>query len=155
MQKTVSIITAVLILIVVSTTSAHADRKTMERIMFGTGAAILGAAIIHGIHNNSGPRYISNTPWHDNQHYDRYRHGDRKKHHKKYKHGDRKRHHKRYSHNRHRGHWETQKIWVEPVYETKWNPGHYNRRGRWVNGRYEKYIVTRGCWQKNKIWIWH
>ncbi len=139
MKKTVSIITAIIILIVVSTTSANAGRKTMERVMFGTGAAILGAAMIHGIHHNSRPLYISNTPWH----YDAYRHGDRKK------------HNKRYSQNRQRGHWETQKIWIEPVYATKWNPGHYNRRGRWINGRYTQYVVTDGCWQKNRIWIRH
>ncbi len=143
MQKLISIFTAILILTVISTTSAHADRKTMERIMFGTGAAILGAAIIHGIHNTPEPRYISNRPWNDNQHYDRYR----------YKH--KKKHHKRYSKNRHRGHWETQKTWIEPVYETRWNPGHYNRRGKWINGRYEKFIVTRGCWQEDKVWVWH
>ncbi|MCP4763298.1 MAG: hypothetical protein GY870_16105, partial [archaeon] len=55
MQKLISILTAIIILTVVLTTSAHADRKTMERIMLGTGAAMLGAAIFHGVHNNLEP----------------------------------------------------------------------------------------------------
>lgn len=141
MQKIISILTTILILTVVFTTSAHADRKTMEGFILGTGVAILGAAIIHEINSNSEPRYVSNHSWYDN----RSRAGHR--------YGHKKRHHKKYNNNRPRGHWKIEKRWIEPVYKTKWNPGHYNRRGSWIDGRYEKFIIAKGCWQENKIWI--
>jgi len=30
----------------------------------------------------------------------------------------------------------SRKIWVPPVYIKVWNPAHYNRKGRWVPGRW-------------------
>jgi len=143
MQKTISIIAAVLILVCFSTVSAHADRKTMEGFMLGTGVAILGAAIIHGINKDSHPQYVSSYSTHNGHNYAKHRYRHKNKHHRKY------------CHHRPRGHWEIEKRWIEPVYETKWNPGHYNRRGEWIDGRYEKFIVTRGCWQEDKVWVWH
>ncbi len=143
MQKTVSIITAVLILVCFSSVSAHADRKTMEGFMLGTGVAILGAAIIHGINKGSQQQYASSYSTHNGHNYAEYRYGHRNKHHRKYR------------HHRPSGHWELEKRWIEPVYEAKWNPGHYNRRGEWIDGRYEKFIVAKGCWQENKVWVWH
>ncbi|MDD9303727.1 MAG: hypothetical protein HUK40_15860 [Desulfobacter sp.] len=54
-----------------------------------------------------------------------------------------------------KGHWETQRIWVEPVYETRWNPGHYNRRGRWICGRQERFEIAQGYWQRERVWVRH
>ena len=54
-----------------------------------------------------------------------------------------------------KGHWKTRKIWVEPIYETRWNPGHYNKRGRWVSGRHEKFLMADGYWQKKRVWVRH
>jgi hypothetical protein len=148
MQKIISIITTVLILVCFSTVSAHADRKTMEGFMLGTGVAILGAAIVHGINRDSKPQYAQShsnysPPRHNTYKYAEYRPRHKNKHHRKYR------------HHRSRGHWEIEKTWIEPVYQTKWNPGHYNRRGDWIDGRYEKFIVTQGSWQQDKVWIWH
>ena len=143
MQKTISTITAVLIMVCFSAASAHADRKTMEGFMLGTGVAILGTAIIHGINKNSKPQYTSGYSRHNDHTYAKYNYGKRNKYHRKYR------------DHRSRGHWEIEKTWIEPVYETKWNPGHYNRRGSWVEGRHEKFIVTKGCWQEDKVWVWH
>jgi len=143
MQKTISIITAALILVCFSTVSAHADRKTMEGFMLGTGVAILGAAIIHGINKDSHPQYASSYSTHNDHNYAKHRYGHKNKHHRKY------------CQHRPRGHWEIEKRWIEPVYEIKWNPGHYNRRGEWIDGRDERFIVTKGCWQEDKVWVWH
>ena len=52
-----------------------------------------------------------------------------------------------------RGHWETRRVWMEPVTETRWNPGHYDRHGRWVQGRYEQVIVSDGYWSTQQIWV--
>ncbi len=54
-----------------------------------------------------------------------------------------------------RGHWETRKTWIKPAYETRWNPGHYNRRGYWVEGRYEEFKVADGFWRSDKVWVRH
>ena len=58
MKQIITITTAVILLICFSTVQAHADRKTMEGFMLGTGVAILGAAIISGINNDRRPRRV-------------------------------------------------------------------------------------------------
>ena len=143
MKKMIAITTSVLLLICFSTVSARADRKTMEGFMLGTGVAILGAVIINEISKDSRPQYSRNHSRHHGYHHAGYR----------YKH--KSIHHKRYRHHRPRGCWEVERIWIEPVYEKKWNPGHYNRRGNWVTSRYEKFLVQNGYWQEKKIWVWH
>jgi len=151
MQKSISIITAVLIFVCLSTVPAHADRRTMEGVLIGAGVAILGTAIIQGIHQNSHSQYMpytQNYPVYETNTYTGYNYGYQNRHHNR-------RHVNNSWKKRPRGHWEIEKIWIEPVYETKWNPGHYNRRGKWKNGRYEKYIVTKECWQEDKVWVWH
>ena len=147
MKKTAATIIAAIILICFSTVPAHADRKTMERILIGTGAAILGTAIFHGIHKELKPqpqytpRRSKHKPRYSDYNYAGYRQGYKNRHHRKYR------------QHQPRGHWETEKIWIEPVLETKWNPSHYNRKGDWINGRYEKFIITKGYWGKNKVWV--
>ena len=146
MKNFLTITTAVLLLICFSTTQARADRKTMERFMIGTGAAILGAVIFSEINSNSNPRYGRHHPArpivvlppqarHRRVYETRYQKSPR--------------------HNRTNGHWEAERIWNPPVYERKWNPGHYTPRGEWVNGRNEGFLIREGYWQEEKVWVRH
>jgi len=144
MKKIIAITTSVLVLTFFSTVSAHADRKTVEGFMLGTGIAILGAAIYNGIHNDSPPpQYIRNHPLPDAYRYAGYRYDHWNKNNRKY------------SHLGPGGHWKIQRIWIDPVYEKKWNPGHYNPIGYWVSGRYEIFQIQNGFWQEKKIWVMH
>ena len=115
--------------------------------MLGTGVAILGSAIINGINRDSNPQYTRNYSRHDE-----YRHPGRRY---GYGYGYKNKHHEKYRHQNPRGYWEVERIWVDPVYEKKWNPGHYNRQGDWVDGRHEKFLVTSGYWQEEKVWVRH
>lgn len=142
MKKTIATVTAVCLALIFSSTPAHADRKTMEGFLLGTGITILGTAIISEMNKNSQPAYRTGKR-HEHR---AYRAG--------YKHGYKDRTCKKYRHRKHRrGHWEVERIWIEPVYERKWNPGHYNRRGNWVNGRYEKFLMAEGYWKKERVWV--
>ncbi len=145
MKKTIATISAIFLVIVFSSSPARADRKTMEGFLLGTGVAILGTAIIHGIHrdNNSNhtqyqSSYSNHKTYRHSGYKDRDRHHSYKKHHRK-------------SHRR--GHWEVDRVWIDPVYEKKWNPGHYNRHGEWVNGRYERFEICKGYWKEEKTWV--
>ena len=51
------------------------------------------------------------------------------------------------------GYWEIQKKWVPATYNRVWNPGHYNRRGRWIPGRWMNIEVEPGHWSKRRIWV--
>ncbi len=142
MKKLIAITTSVLLMSFFSTVSAHADKKTVEGFMLGTGIAILGAAIFNGIHNDS-----------TSYQYSRHRSEPPKLRHAEHRYDRRYRHKKRFNHHGPRGYWEIERIWVDPVYEKKWNPGHYNRRGNWVSGRHEKFLVRNGFWREEKIWV--
>lgn len=143
MKKIIAVTTSILLFMCFSSVSAHADRKTMEGFMLGTGVAILGAAIINTIHNESGPQYAGN-------HARRYDHR-----HAAYRYGNNGKHHRRFNSRGPRGHWEVDRVWIDPVYEKKWNPGHYNRRGEWVSGRHERFLVKSGYYQEEKVWVRH
>ena len=108
-----------------------ARRHTIEGFMLGTGAAILGTIIYNGM-NREPERVVRRhgpPPRHDS--FRTCRRGPA------------------------RGHWEMEKIWVEPVYQERWNPGHYNRRGNWIPGRNERFVVQEGYWQQRRVWVWH
>jgi hypothetical protein len=141
MKKTIAITTSVLLLICFSTISAHADRKTVEGFILGTGIAILGTAIIHGINNDVSPQYTRN---HTRQNTSR---------HAQYRYGHKNNYRNKYGNQGPRGHWKIDRIWIGPVYEKKWNPGHYNHRGAWVSGRHETFLIQNGYWQEEKIWV--
>ncbi|MEJ2039661.1 MAG: hypothetical protein P8X55_12130 [Desulfosarcinaceae bacterium] len=51
------------------------------------------------------------------------------------------------------GHWEIRKQWVAPVYKKVWNPGHYNRHGRWVTGQWLQVEVESGYWVEKQVWV--
>ncbi|MEA2082911.1 MAG: hypothetical protein U9O82_01470 [Thermodesulfobacteriota bacterium] len=50
-----------------------------------------------------------------------------------------------------RGHWEMRRKWVEPSYERVWNPGHYNRHGKWVYGRWIMIVDKEGYWIEEQV----
>lgn len=52
-----------------------------------------------------------------------------------------------------RGHWEVRKTWVLPAYESVWNPGHYSRRGRWVEGQWIEIEKAPGYWTEERVWV--
>jgi hypothetical protein len=105
------------------------ERYRWEGIAIGLGAAIIGSAILHNHYQSHHPKYaVYHKP-------------------AKHKRHDFRRHHHR------RGHWEIQKEWVPPTYRRVWNPGHYNRRGRWIPGQWMEIVDQPGYWVKKKVWV--
>ena len=51
------------------------------------------------------------------------------------------------------GHWENQNVWVEPVCERVWNPGHYNDYSQWVPGQYILIERQAGYWKTARVWV--
>ena len=105
------------------------QRHRWEGVAIGVGAAILGNAIYQAHRAEQQPQvvYVEREPDH------RFRHRHAPKH--------------------CRGHWEWQKTWVPPTYENVWNPGHYNRKGRWVPGHWIEVQTSGGHWNKERVWI--
>ena len=142
MKKTTITIMTVICIISFTITSAYAGsskrrRHHLESFIIGTSAGFLGAAIMSQLHHNRPIAYA----------YEPKRH---KRHHP--------RHNGRYCNKRYRrgeptGHWRIERIWVAEEYEERWNPGHYNKRGRWIAGRYERFVVREGYWEKKRVWV--
>ena len=135
-MKRISTLTLTLVIIICfSTVSANAGparRHTIEGFVLGTGVALIGSAIIHGM--NKEKQCVPNYPRHKRQ--------------------ANNRHEKRYARsNGPRGHWKIQKIWVADRTQKRWNPGHYTPRGNWVDGRYQRVRVKDGHWQTQKVWV--
>ncbi|MCP4119059.1 MAG: hypothetical protein GY737_27390 [Desulfobacteraceae bacterium] len=129
MKKLIAMTLVTGILLSVAVVPGHAgsrERHLVEGIIIGTGAVILGAAIADEIRGDVGVCVVKKRK--------HYRH--RNKH--------------RNWHPRHRRHGRVKWVWVEPIYGLRWNPGHYNRRGYWVQGRQEKVIVRDGFWEKRR-----
>ena len=145
MKKLIAITTTILLVICFSTVSAHADRKTMEGFILGTGAVLLGTALYKGFHHDSNVQYIPqktvNHQYRHNRHnsYDKY----------EYKRNP----HKRHSLHNRKSHWKIKKIWKGPIYETRWNPGHFNHKGQWISGRKIDILVQEGYWKKKRILV--
>jgi len=142
MKKITALTLTLVIIACFSTTPANAGaarRHTIEGFIIGTSVAMIGTAIIHGLNKNQQPYWENQR----SQNYPR---------HQKYK---SYRHHRRYA--KHsagpRGHWAIQEIWIANKYTKRWNPGHYNRRSIWVDGRYKRFLVRKGHWQTQKIWV--
>lgn len=132
MKKYIAITTASFLILGTSTAFAGAARRhTIEGFLLGTGVTLLGTAIVHSM-NRPEPQPVKVVTVHHRNQYNTHR--DR---------GPRK------------GHWEKRKVWIEPVYETRWNPGHYNKRGKWVAGRYQEFRVADGYWKKERVWVRH
>lgn len=54
---------------------------------------------------------------------------------------------------RFRGHWEVRRVWIPPIHERVWNPGHYNHKGRWVHGRWIEVVKEPGYWGEKRVWV--
>ncbi len=130
MKKFISLITMIIVLVCFSTVPAQADRKTMEGVMIGLGVAIIGSSIIHSNDRN----YHRSYPNHHTPPQVYYR--DR-----------------RYNNHQHQGYWSVQRVWIEPSYDRRWNPAHYNQHGQWVEGRYENFETRQGYYQEERIWV--
>lgn len=142
MKKAISLLTLALVIIVFTSAPARADRKTMEGFLLGTGAVLLGTAIIHEMHRDTPPRYQHSKPPRREYRRADYRHKN------KYR---TKKHHRRGP----KGHWEVNRIWIDPIYERKWNPGHYSRHGDWVKGRHKRFMIADGYWKEKRSWVRH
>lgn len=137
MKTKISIAITLVLFLGFSTASAGSRGRDIARgVIIGTTAAVIGAAIINEMHDNRKSSFKHNREY-------RIIHKEKRDcREKKYK----KRHHSR-------GYWAFKKVWVSPDYEKRWNPGHYNRRGRWVPGKYQRVIVREGYWKKNRVWV--
>ena len=116
--------------------AGHGSHERWEGVAIGLTVAIIGTALIQqnrDKHNRAHRRssvtvYKSSPP----------------------------RHHKRYGRFHHRsGHWEIRKIWVPPEYRKEWNPGRYNRKGRWKPRGWIRVVVNSGYWKKERVWVPH
>ncbi len=133
MKKQLAIVTAAFLIIGFTagiSQAGAARRHTIEGFILGTGVAILGTAIVQSMNKPEPEPVVVNHVYH--QEPPRYAKKKKRK-----------------------GHWETRKTWVEPNYDTRWNPAHYNRRGKWVSGRYEEFKVADGYWRSAKVWVRH
>ena len=50
-------------------------------------------------------------------------------------------------------HWQTERVWVPGVTQTRWNPGHYTPHGRWIPGHHQNFVVSEGHWETRRTWI--
>ncbi|MBF0573602.1 MAG: hypothetical protein HQK69_07570 [Desulfamplus sp.] len=124
----------------------------VEGAIIGAGAAILGAAIINEI--NSPPR--NNYIYVDREtRQDRYEERERRRREHFYDRHDRFDRHDRYDRfdRRDRGYWSVERVWVPPIYKQRWIPGHYSRRGHWIQGGYDTVIIREGYWETKRIWV--
>ena len=102
------------------------QRHRWEGVAIGVGAAIIGSALINSLHQSSA--YAEPAP--------------ATAYHPDYE-----------GRPAPRGHWTIEKAWIEPVTRKEWNPGHYNRRGRWVPGEWIQIEVEPGYWVERKVWV--
>ena len=132
MKKTMIITLIVLIAVAINLQASSAmagskQRHRWEGFAIGIGTAIIGSAILDNHHNHHryqpAPRHYRKPPPPP----------PRVK--------------------RHRGHWEMRKVWVPPNYKRVWNPGHYDRRGYWVDGDWIEIIDQPGYWEEERVWI--
>lgn len=113
-------------LAVPSAEAGSKQRHRWEGVAIGLGAAILGHALIN---NSCAPPPERSVVI------------------------DRDCHRPSYSHHYRGGHWEVRKIWVAPVCEKVWNPGHYNHCHQWVPGQYITIEKAPGYWAKERVWV--
>ena len=124
-----------LMMISSSAFAGNVQRNRWEGVAIGVAATLLGQALLdhhRDIHYRPAPapRVVHRPPVRYSEPYRAYDHRPRK----------------------HRGHARFHKVWVPPVYKKVWNPGHYNRRGRWVSGYWIEKQVRPGYWEKQRTW---
>lgn len=111
--------------------AGSAKHDVAKGIILGAGAALLGAAVINEMNGNW------NTGAYDRRHYAPpprypappayYRHVPRPP------------------------DCRIEQVWIQPEYVDQWVPGHYNGRGRWIQGHYERLMVKKGYWTSQRI----
>ncbi len=144
-----------LTLVVPSAMAGSKQRHRWEGVAIGVGASVLGGALLgippvvapsHGrvsVHvNTDRPRYKHARP--------RYGKVDR---HSRYDRYEGRRGHGSSCRTNCCGHWEVRKVWVPPVYERVWNPGHFNRRNEWVAGKWIRIEQDPGYYRTERVWV--
>ncbi len=53
-------------------------------------------------------------------------------------------------HRRHSDHWKYRKVRAPSTYKKVWNPGHYNRKGKWIPGGWITIKQKPNHWAKNR-----
>lgn len=96
----------------------------MEGLAWGIGAAILGKVILDH-HRNAAPAPRSAMV----------------------------RHHHQRPPGKTAGRWEIRREWVPAEVKRVWNPGHYNRRGKWVRGHWIRVQIEPGYWREKQVWV--
>jgi len=157
-KTTIATAVAVIFAFVVLAPEAQAgnvQRNRWEGIAIGLGAAILGSAILGQYRLDHSREPVQATvsdlrrelPKYREPVYYRTPDPESKHHRHRYIRAD---HPKRH---RCKGKWEMRKEWVPPTYKRVWNPGHYNRRGKWVPGHWIEIEDTPGYWIKTRVWV--
>lgn len=95
-----------------------------EGVAIGLGAAILGSALINSSQSRYQPERVTVI-----EHTTNYR---------------------SYPPRQNRRYCETRRVWVPPVREKIWNPGHYEY-GRWFSGRYIMIERSPGYWAEERV----
>jgi hypothetical protein len=143
MKKYLTIGLLTLFCVAMLTPQAWAGAKQRHRwkgVAIGVGAAILGHALIHG----PSPHYRDYRPHRGGgtviirEGRDRCDYPERR--------------YRRHRHSRPARGWDSQRIWISPVYEKVWNPGHYDVNQRWVPGRWIKVVKEPGHWAEKRRW---
>lgn len=137
MKHLISITTAVVVFICLSTAPAQADRKTREGFLLGVGAAVLGSVIYQGLNQpyayqgsqrHHGPTVYYNTrgtQCRNPRMYDRHS----------------------------AGRWEGRQIWVKPGHDSRWKSDRHHRKGKWNNSRHDKFKGRDGYRNEVRVWI--
>ncbi len=150
MKRTITLIIIMVFVFAMTVTSAHAGaskrrRHHLEGFLLGSGVGFISATIVNRLHKGQKKAYIPEQKQ------------------KETRQGRYCREHGQWSdcHNcpdcddymEPDGYWTVKRVWVPAEYEDKWNPGHYNKRGKWVSGRYQRFIIRKGHYRKQRIWV--
>ena len=134
----VSLLVAVCLVAFTSAAALAGDkqRHRWQGVAIGVGAAILGHAILSNTLDPCPDRGAV-VRYNDRHHYRPDRHDSRWRHEPPPRHS--------------RSRWKVERHWVPPVCERVYNPGHYDRRGRWVAGRWITIEKKPGYWAERRI----
>ena len=125
MKKLIILLTAMIFFLTFFTNPVFAGSKQhyrWEGVAIGLGAAILGSALINSSQSSYEPERVTIVE------------------HKTYYRPDPPRY-QRYC--------EPRRVWVPPVYDRVWNPGHYEY-GRFVSGKYIIIERVPGYWAEER-----
>ncbi len=148
MKKTLNIFLIAALLIPFTFSPASAGPRNnhlLETVIIGTGVAILGTALIYEVHHNNRENDYAHNNYNSRKH---PKHPGWQKPRPIHPRKD----HALNSYKA-RGGWVIEKVWITPIYENIWVPGHHKKHGRWIKGRYRQVIVRKGYWEKRRVWV--